>query len=154
MFCPTCGSEERQPGQFCRSCGTDLRAVKHSLERPDEITASAVSAREQISRAVADRIRALQSADDLQTVVEEVLPEIEKFLESPEQRRLRRIRGGIITSLTGVGAAALALLMLSVATEVELLRVMTVGVGLGFTLFLIGLGIVINAFFFKVPLNR
>ena len=96
----------------------------------------------------------MQSADDLQTVVEEVLPEIEKFLESPEQRRLRRIRGGIITSLTGVGAAALALLMLSVATEVELLRVMTVGVGLGFTLFLIGLGIVINAFFFKVPLNR
>ena len=56
MYCPTCGSEERQLSQFCRACGTDLRVVRNSLERPDAITASAVSAREQIGMAVADKI--------------------------------------------------------------------------------------------------
>ena len=25
MYCPSCGSEERQLSQFCRACGTDLR---------------------------------------------------------------------------------------------------------------------------------
>src|SRR5205814_5851001 len=42
MFCPNCGSEERQVSQFCRACGTDLRLVRVSLEKPDAITASAV----------------------------------------------------------------------------------------------------------------
>ena len=55
MFCPSCGSEERQASQFCRACGTDLRAVHMGLERPDSITASAESAREEIGRAVAER---------------------------------------------------------------------------------------------------
>jgi uncharacterized membrane protein YvbJ len=46
MYCPFCGSEERQLSQFCRACGADLRVVRSSLERPDAITASAASARE------------------------------------------------------------------------------------------------------------
>src|SRR2546425_6524742 len=50
MFCPSCGSEERQASQYCRACGTDLRPVRVSIERPDSITASAVSAREEIGR--------------------------------------------------------------------------------------------------------
>jgi hypothetical protein len=54
MYCPSCGSEERQLSQYCRACGTDLRVVRNSLERPDAITASAVSAREQIGLAVAE----------------------------------------------------------------------------------------------------
>ena len=35
MYCPSCGSEERQLSQFCRACGTDLRIVRNSLESPD-----------------------------------------------------------------------------------------------------------------------
>ena len=54
MYCPSCGSEERQLSQFCRACGTDLRIVRNSLENPDAITQSAVSAREHIGMAVAD----------------------------------------------------------------------------------------------------
>src|SRR3982750_2892799 len=38
MYCPSCGSEERQLSQFCRACGTDLRVVRNSLENPDAIT--------------------------------------------------------------------------------------------------------------------
>ena len=61
-----------------------------SLERPDSVTASAVSAREEIGRAVAARIREVSDARELKKVAEDVLPEIEKFLESPEEKRMRR----------------------------------------------------------------
>ena len=103
MYCPSCGSEERQLSQFCRACGTDLRIVRTSLERPDEITASAISAREQITQAFADKIRDLDSGHDLEHVAEDVLPQIQKFLESPEEKRLRRIRAGVITATVGLG---------------------------------------------------
>ena len=53
MFCPSCGSEERQVSQFCRACGLDMRAVRVTLEKPDAITASAVSARDEIGHAIA-----------------------------------------------------------------------------------------------------
>src|SRR6478736_1410795 len=111
MYCPSCGSEERQLSQFCRACGTDLRIVRTSLERPDEITASAVSAREQISKAFADRIRELDSGEDLEHVAEDVLPQLQKFLESPEERRLRRIRAGVITSTVGLALTIVTLVM-------------------------------------------
>src|SRR6185369_1949254 len=103
MYCPSCGSEERQATQFCRACGTDLRAVRISLERPDSITASAVTAREEIGRAIAHKIRELETARDLEHVAEDVLPQIEKFLESPEEKRLRRIREGVVTAAGGLG---------------------------------------------------
>src|SRR6185369_3315944 len=103
MFCPSCGSEERQASQYCRACGTDLRVVRVSLERPDTITASAVTAREEISRAVAQKIREVQDAHELKKIAEDVLPEIEKFLESPEEKKLRRIRAGVIVAASGLG---------------------------------------------------
>jgi len=74
---------------YCRACGNDLRSVRLTLEKPEAITASAVSAREQISRAVADKIRQMESSYDFKGVVEVVLPQIDKFLESPEERRFR-----------------------------------------------------------------
>ena len=94
MYCPSCGSEERQLSQYCRACGTDLRVVRTSLERPDAITASAVSAREHIGLAIADQIRQMRTGKDLEHIAEDVLPSFEKFLESPEERRLRRLRAG------------------------------------------------------------
>jgi len=106
MFCPSCGSEERQASQYCRACGTDLRPVRMTLERPDSITASAITAREEIGRAVAQQIRQVENAKDLKKVAEDVLPQIEKFLESPEEKRLRRMRAGVIVSSIGVGIAS------------------------------------------------
>src|SRR5712664_277848 len=114
MYCPSCGSEERQMSQYCRACGTDLRPVRVSLERPDSITASAVTAREEIGRAVAEQIREVDDARDLQRVAEDVLPQIEKFLESPEEKRLRRMRAGVITASVGVGVCIPALLLLAI----------------------------------------
>src|SRR5260370_37210407 len=105
MFFPGCGSEDRQASQLCRACGTDLRVVRVSLERPDSVTASAVSAREDIGRAVAARIREVEDASELKQVAEDVLPQIEKFLESYEEKRLRRLRIGVVTAAAGLGGA-------------------------------------------------
>ena len=145
MFCPSCGSEERQISQFCRVCGADLRAVRVSLEKPDAITASAVSARDEIGQAIADRIRDLETAQDLKHVVEDVLPEIEKFLESPQQRRMRTVRQGVVTSAIGLGATLFFLIW--GLTDREML----IFSGLGITTFLIGLGLMVNALMFTVP---
>src|SRR6186997_3342135 len=111
MYCPSCGNEERQLSQFCRACGTDLRVVRSSLEHPDAITASAASAREHIGMAIADQIRQMKSAKELETMAEDVLPPLEKFLESPEEKRLRRIRAGVITAAVGLGASIVCILI-------------------------------------------
>ena len=76
MFCPSCGFEERNTTQYCRACGADLRMVRVALEKPDNITQSAVSARDEIGRAIAAKIRETQSTYELKKVAEDVLPEI------------------------------------------------------------------------------
>ena len=145
MFCPSCGLEEGQLNQFCRACGADLRPVRFALERPDNITQSAVSARDEIGRAFAAKIRESNSASELKKVAENVLPEIEKFLESPAEKRLRRIRAGVVMSSIGIGAAlTFFLLMLNGAQTLFM-------VGAGLVTFLIGLGIVINGLLFTIP---
>jgi len=150
MFCPSCGSEERQASQYCRACGTDLRPVRVSLERPDSITASAVSAREEIGRAVAQKIREVDDTRDLKRVAEDVLPKIEKFLESYEEKRLRRVRAGVVTAASGLGATIFMLLMSAMARGPDAETLMGIS-GLGVIAFLIGLGLFVNALFFPKP---
>jgi len=145
MYCPTCVSEERQLSQYCRACGTDLRTVRRGLERPDSITASAISAREQISQVMAEKIRALDSTQDLKRVAEDVLPKLEKFLESPEEKRLRRVRAGMITALAGIGVALLIFLASIEAND------LIPFIAIGLIAFLVGLGIVINGLVFTIP---
>jgi len=145
MYCPTCGSEERQISQYCRACGTDLRVVRRGLERPDTITASAVSAREQISQMMAEKIGELEGSRELKQVAEDVLPQIAKFLESPEEKRLRRVRAGVVTAASGLGAALLIFLM-SIGSH-DLIPFIALGV----IAFLVGLGLVINGLAFTVP---
>jgi hypothetical protein len=150
MFCPNCGSEERQATQFCRACGVDLRAVRVSLERPDSVTASAVSAREEIGRAVAQRIREVEDARELKKVAEDVLPQIEKFLESYEEKRLRRVRAGTIIGASGLGAGILGLILSASLTGPDLEAALWVG-GMGITAFTLGLGFIVNGLLFTKP---
>lgn len=150
MFCPTCGSEERQASQFCRACGVDLRAVRITLERPDSITASAVSARDEIGRAVGDRIRSVKDAGELKIVADSVLPQVEKFLESPDEKRLRRIRAGTIIGASGLGAGILGLIMSASLTGPDFEAALWVG-GVGLTAFTLGLGFILNGLLFTKP---
>ncbi len=146
MFCPSCGMEERFSNQFCRACGADLRPVRLAVSKVDGITASAISAREEISRAFAQKIRDTRHGADMKIVAEDVLPQIEKFLESPEERRLRRIRVGSIISFIGLGAAIAFSIIASIKDD-ELLVV----AGAGFITLCIGLAFVINGLLFTVP---
>ena len=145
MYCPSCGSEERQLSQFCRACGTDLRVVRNSLERPDAITASAISAREQIGMAVADQIRQMTSAKDLERVAEDVLPSFEKFLESPQEKRLRRIRNGVITAAVGLGGGIAASMM--AMNKIDLMPLVLPWL----ITFMVGVGVIVNGLLFTTP---
>lgn len=146
MFCPSCGLEERNSNQFCRACGANLTIVRSALERPDSITASAISARNEISRAFAERIREAEDGHELKKIAEDVLPQIEKFLESPEEKRLRRIRTGIITSSVGLGVTA-AFGLASIFLEKDMLFIAASGL----VAFFIGLSFVINGMFHTIP---
>lgn len=145
MYCPSCGSEERQLSQYCRVCGTDLRVVRNSLERPDAITASAVSAREQIGLAVAEQIRQMRTGKDLEHVAEDVLPSFEKFLESPEERRLRRLRAGVITA--SIGFALTLIMFIAALDRSDFFPFMVPG----FITFMVGIGVIINGLLFTLP---
>jgi hypothetical protein len=147
MFCPGCGLRDENANQYCRACGTDLRPVRFALEKPDNITQSAVSAREEIGRAIAAKIRSTHNASELKIVAEEVLPEIEKFLESPAEKRLRRIRTGIVLSSIGAGTAIGISIASVLINEPELL----VLAGFGIVAFFIGMGFILNGFFLTVP---
>lgn len=144
MFCPNCGIDEKQPNQFCRACGTNLLPVREVVEGPDGVTASAITAREEIGRAVAAKIRETQNVYDLKKVAEDVLPEIEKFLESPEEKRVRRIRLGVLIALIGLGAT-IGFLLASTADR-GIIIMMAPALA---TLF-IGIAFIVNGIFFTV----
>lgn len=144
MFCPSCGLEDKQSNQFCRACGSDLRVVRNALAKPDTITLSATAAREEIGRALAARVRGARSAVDMKIIAEDVLPEIEKFLESPEARRLRRVRVGTIVASVGAGVTLLLASFVVSPADVFLPAA-------GLIVFFIGLAIVLNGLFFTVP---
>ena len=147
MYCPDCGLEDKQSNQFCRACGSDLRTVRNAIAQPDKITASAASARDEIGRAVAAKIRESTSAAELAVVAEEVLPEIEKFLESPEEKRMRRMRTGIILSSVGLGAAVGMSIVSAFMTDRDVIFLAALGV----VAFFIGLGFVLNGLILTVP---
>lgn len=148
MFCPGCGLEEINANQFCRACGADMRVVRTALEKPDTITASAESAREEIGRAIAAKIRGTNSAKELAVVADSVLPEIEKFLESPAEKRMRRIRTGTIISFIGLGVT-LGLTVAGIAVKKE--EEMFFLAALGVVCFFIGLSFLVNGLLFTVP---
>ena len=145
MFCPNCGIDEKQPNQFCRACGTNLLPVREVVAGPDGVTASAITAREEIGRAVAAKIRETQNVYDLKKVAEDVLPEIEKFLESPEEKRVRRIRVGVILALIGMGAT-IGFLLGGLLADKGMLP----GIVPSIVAFFIGLSFVINGMYFTV----
>lgn len=149
MFCPDCGLEDKQSNQFCRACGSDLRIVRGAIAQPDTITASAEGARDEIGRAIAAKIRESRSAEELAVVAEEVLPEIEKFLESPEERRLRRMRAASVVTFIGLGVAVgVAMIAYFIPMkDFEFLFLLSLG---GVVLFFIGLAMFVNGLFLSV----
>ena len=150
MFCPGCGTEERLRSQFCRTCGNDLRMARTGLERPDSIAESAVTAREEIGRSIALKIREVQSGKDLQQIAERVLPQITEFLRSPEEMRLGRVRGGMVAASVGISAAILFVIVSLVSGDERVL----IAAALGLVPFFIGISILLNGLYFTIPKGR
>jgi hypothetical protein len=151
MFCPGCGSEDHQASQFCRACGMDLRVLRVGIERPDAVTASAVSAREEIGRAVAERIREMEDPRYLRRFARLVLPKIEKFLESPEEKRLRRLRSGMITGLIGLAVAIPAIPIVANIHDTDAQIFLMYIIVAGAVTFATGLGLLLNGLLFSKP---
>ena len=149
MFCPNCALEDRSQSQYCRACGTELHIVRNTRERNDAITSSGVTAREEIGHAIAAKIKEMRSARDLRRIAEDVLPQVEKFLETPEERRMRHLRAGVLTAAVGMGAILSFLLLSSFLRDTEMILAL-MGAGGSSVIFLVGLGIVINARYFTV----
>ena len=149
MFCPSCGSKGNHSNQFCRSCGMDLDIVQKMIENPSSVKGLAVSPRDEIGRAFAQKIRDSNSPSELAELVEDSLPEIKKLLESSEEKRLRRMRKGTIISSSGLGVTLMYLLMILNGSGAPSIMM----VGLGLIAFLIGLGFIINGLFFTSPEN-
>ena len=122
--------------------------MRNSLENPDAITQSAVSAREHIGMAVADKIRQMSSAKELKKVAEDILPPFEKFLESPEEKRLRRIRAGVVTAAIGLGATIVTFLM--ALDKIDIFPFVTPAL----VTFLVGLGVILNGLLFTIPKKK
>jgi hypothetical protein len=152
MFCPGCGTEERGRGRFCRGCGSELQSVRLAMEKPDAITQSAVTARDEVGRAIAAKFKEIETGRDFRRVVEDALPAIEKFLESPEEKRLRHIREGVTTASVGVGLAIFAYFMSIAVPAAEKGSLFVLGAA--GILFMIGLGLTMNGFLFSTPRKR
>jgi hypothetical protein len=78
-------------------------------------------------------------------VAEDVLPQLEKFLESPEEKRLRRVRSGVVSAAIGLGGTLLIFLLS--LNQHDLIPFISLGV----IAFLIGLGLIINGLAFTIP---
>ena len=146
MFCPSCGYEEKQETQYCRSCGVDLEVVRTAVTSPERVSGSVEDAKAELGRAIARRIESIGSAKDLAHVAEEVLPEVEKFLESPAEKRLRRIRYGSVVSFIGLGAA-IGFAIVALFNDEEILAL----AAFGLVTMMIGIAMLINGYFFTVP---
>jgi len=147
MFCPSCGFEEEGRIKFCRKCGIELNTLRVALERPD-VLSGARAAREEIAREVAARIAELKGSRDFTRMVEHVLPQVEKFLETPEEKRLRHLRDGMITACTGIGIIILSIALL-IVTHTPAAGLIPAAVGA--LVLMVGLGLMLAGAFFTVP---
>jgi hypothetical protein len=130
MFCPGCGLQVSDDLKFCRKCGANLHGVREGMmsrpveEKPDWSKGWAAN---------------IMLATELQ----------ERMRGTPEERRLNEIKGGVITSLTGVGLMIFLYFFLNIVAEkagdaAEIVRgLWTVGI----IPILVGTGLIINGVF-------
>ena len=147
MFCPRCGLEDTQSNQYCRSCGTDLRSVSTVIDSPNKLTASASSARDEIGRALAAKIQNTASASELSEFAKKVLPDVEKFLETPQEKKMRRVRNGSIVAFIGLGITVGFFLASILGDDKDVIMM----AAMGLVTFCIGLALIVNGMFFTIP---
>src|SRR5262249_54945143 len=92
MFCPGCGFQINDDFKFCRQSGANLHGVREAM--------TSRSTREKFDWSKTWWAEMIYPKEELERM-RGVTPE-EKLLKE-EKKRLDEIKGGVITSLTGVG---------------------------------------------------
>jgi len=92
MFCPQCGSTQSDDLKFCKACGANLEALRQVMatrENADKFDWSKTW--------VADMLMSGEGALKHQARIERLQG------LSPEEKRLREIKAGVITASVGLG---------------------------------------------------
>jgi hypothetical protein len=138
MFCPRCGLQAGDDLKFCRQCGANLYGVREAMTPRD--------AEEKFDWSktwLADLIYTPEELEKRRGVAPE-----EKILKE-EKNRLNEIKGGVITSLVGVGVMISFYFFFGAVArdnpdDAETIRNLWL---LGIIPFLVGVGLFINGFF-------
>jgi hypothetical protein len=130
MYCPGCGIQVSDDLKFCRQCGANLHGAREGMmsrpveEKPDWTNSWAAN---------------IILAKELQ----------ERMRGTPEERRLNEIKGGVITSLSGLGLMIFLYFLLNIVAEkaedhAEIIRSLWM---VGIIPILVGIGLLINGIF-------
>jgi hypothetical protein len=146
MFCPGCGLQMNDDLKFCRQCGANLHGVREAM--------TSRSTREKFDWSKTWWAEMIYPEEELERM-RGVTPG-EKLLRE-EKKRLNEIRGGVITSLVGVGVMIFLYFFFDVVArqtsgaDADLLRSLWMT---GIIPFLVGVGLLINGFFVSRRLVR
>jgi len=139
MFCPGCGLQINDDFKFCRQCGANLHGVREAM--------TSRSTREKFDWSKTWWAEMIYPKEELERM-RGVTP-VEKLLRE-EKKRLDEIKGGVITSLVGVGIMIFLYFFFDVVArqtsgaDADLLRRLWLT---GIIPFLVGVGLIINGFF-------
>jgi hypothetical protein len=139
MFCPGCGFQANDDLKFCRQCGANLHCVREAM--------TSRSTREKFDWSKTWWAEMIYPKEELERM-RGVTPG-EKLLRE-EKKRLDEIRGGVITSLVGVGVMIFLYFFFDVLAKQkpdaggEIFRVLWLA---GIIPFMVGVGLLINGFF-------
>jgi hypothetical protein len=139
MFCPGCGLQINDDLKFCRQCGANLHGVREAM--------TSRSTKEKFDWSKTWWAEMIYPKEELERM-RGVTPG-EKLLRE-EKKRLDEIKGGVITSLTGVGIMIFFYFFFDVVArqksgaDADLLRRLWMT---GIIPFLVGVGLLINGFF-------
>lgn len=133
MFCPQCGTETHEQLKFCKQCGTNLRRVLGVLSKGGA------------------GFKGNEVVDWNRVALEEHAEErARKRKQSPEEKRLNEIKGGVITACIGLGVTIFLFFLFSgiANTMPEDARGIFRAIPfVGLIPFLVGLGIIFNGLF-------
>jgi len=143
MFCPQCGTNQSDELKFCKACGANLFAVRQVVAKRET--------GEKIDWSKTWVAEMLLSQGERDRRKEEL--ELQRGI-TPEVKRLREMKAGVITASVGVSVAVLLYVLMQGiilggkvghdAAEI-LSRLWIVGV----VPFCIGIGLLISGYFFK-----
>jgi len=112
MFCPTCGAEDQGKVKFCRRCGANLSAVLDVIHHgatsvaepsPDSVT------KERLVRMLMKKIEEANPAAQSmwgEPILPKLVKQLERLTITPEERREKYFRRGMVVTGVGLGFTA------------------------------------------------